>query len=186
MDVAWSPDGSQLASASIDKTIQVWDPIAGHQLSVSEEQTNMVPTVSWSHDGSLLASSSAGKILILDPNTGQCILSSPIVTDGFLRFDSLDSNCLHTGLGDFDMRALQRTLTDSDGSTHLPKPRGYGLSTDYSWITYNGTNVIWLPPEHRPDRLGALCLSRNVIAIGCVSGVVEFFEFSDLNPLTDL
>ncbi|KAI9035006.1 WD40 repeat domain-containing protein [Aspergillus affinis] len=186
LDVAWSPNGSQLASASIDYTVRVWNPINGHQLSICEDYTNQVHTVSWSHDGSQLVSTSASMIVISDPSTGQCILNSRIRIEGFLRFDSIGTNCLHTGLGKFDIRALQRGSADSNDSNYVPKPHGYGLSEDLSWITYDGTRVIWLPPDHRPDNLKALCLSPNVVAIGCVSGVVEFFEFSDLNPLTDL
>ena len=30
--LAWSPDGSLVASASYDKTVQVWDPVTGHRL----------------------------------------------------------------------------------------------------------------------------------------------------------
>ncbi|PLB44154.1 WD40 repeat-like protein [Aspergillus steynii IBT 23096] len=185
-DIAWSPDGSQIASTSTDCTVRVWNPITGRQLIVCEDNTNLISTVAWSHDGSQLGATSMGKISIWNPATGQCIFNVPIATDGFLRFDSSDPDSLHTGLGMFDIRELKPVSTWCSDLNSVPRPRGYGLSEDLSWITYDGTKVLWLPPDHRPDSLDALALTTTGVIIGCVSGVVEFFEFSALNPLTDL
>ncbi|KAJ5538249.1 hypothetical protein N7494_007728 [Penicillium frequentans] len=74
--ITWSPDGSQLASASVDKTIRIWDPASGQCASILEGHSDPVTSLIWSPDGSRLASASNDKtIRIWDPAKGQCALT---------------------------------------------------------------------------------------------------------------
>ncbi|CUA68588.1 Lissencephaly-1 homolog [Drosophila pseudoobscura pseudoobscura] [Rhizoctonia solani] len=75
--VQFSPDGSQLVSASWDNTIRIWDverrttivgPLKGH--------TSWVHSASYSHDGSQIVSCSHDRTLrFWDPRTGEMIAS---------------------------------------------------------------------------------------------------------------
>ncbi|KAK0616943.1 hypothetical protein B0T14DRAFT_434428, partial [Immersiella caudata] len=51
----------------------------------------------------------------------------------------------------------------------------YSLGWDKSWITCNGENVLWLPPEYRPH---CSAVQGRMISIGCLSGRVLTIGFS--------
>jgi Tol biopolymer transport system component len=71
--VAWSPDGSQLATASgRDRAAAMWDAANGQQLRVLEGHTGNVNCVAWSPDGGQLATASYDTTAALwDAATGQ-------------------------------------------------------------------------------------------------------------------
>jgi len=56
--VAFSLDGSLLASVSYDRTVRLWSPRTGQEVQQFEGHTNGVNAVAFSPDGSLLACAS--------------------------------------------------------------------------------------------------------------------------------
>ena len=61
--VAWSPDGTQIASSSDDNTLQVWDALTGSQNRTYEH--GRAEEIAWSPDGKRLASGGAGMFVFL-------------------------------------------------------------------------------------------------------------------------
>lgn len=82
--LGWSLDGKQLASASADRTVRVWDAQTGEQLFLKQHQTSVI-AVAFSLDGTRLASTSIeesdtgrkprkylpGELKVWDGRTGQ-------------------------------------------------------------------------------------------------------------------
>lgn len=70
--VAFSPDGSRLASAGEDQTVKLWDVGNGHELLSYTGHDDKVELVAYSPDGKAIASGGAEAIIKLwDPKTGK-------------------------------------------------------------------------------------------------------------------
>ena len=70
----WSPDGAEIASASNDNTVRIWDAKTGACIHVLHEHSDQVNAVVWSPDGAKLASASNDNtVRIWDAKTGACI-----------------------------------------------------------------------------------------------------------------
>jgi WD40 repeat protein len=55
MSVAFSPDGKQVVSGSVDHTVRLWDVATGAPLQTLEGHTSSVMSVAFSPDGKLLS-----------------------------------------------------------------------------------------------------------------------------------
>lgn len=63
--LAWSPDGTRLASAALDHTVRVWDVQSGTAIATLRGHTNWVMSVAWSPDGTQLISAGTDRTVRL-------------------------------------------------------------------------------------------------------------------------
>jgi WD40 repeat protein/serine/threonine protein kinase len=71
--VAFSPDGTKLATGSFDGTVRTWDAKSGQQEQVFKGHTLAIIHVAFSPDGKRIASAGTdGAIKVWDVQTGQC------------------------------------------------------------------------------------------------------------------
>ncbi|KAL2168899.1 hypothetical protein VTG60DRAFT_6734 [Thermothelomyces hinnuleus] len=180
--VAWSYDSTWLASGS--KDIKIWDPATGQCVSTLHGHRHPINVLAWSHNSTRLASGSHDwTVRIWDPASGQCVsmfeTGRPLKS---LQFHKSNSNLLCTERGIFDLRYVgYLALGPAYFDRSLPKAiLGYGLSMNEARITYEGENLLWLPPDYRPSRFAT---SGTTVAIGCHSGRVLIFKLLDTNPL---
>ncbi|RYP82099.1 hypothetical protein DL770_005663 [Monosporascus sp. CRB-9-2] len=174
--VAFSPDGSRVASGSDDKTVKVWDAATGACLSTLAGHDGSVSSVAFSPDGSRVASGSWDKtVKVWDAATGACL--STLAGHGgnvnSVTF-SPDGSRLITDTGIIPLP----TSSEID-----PLPTAlqqfannyYNLGVKKEWITYNDRNLLWLPPDYRSE---CSAVTPQAIAAGCRSGRVWILTFS--------
>lgn len=69
--VAWSPDGTRLASAGIDNSVRIWNPVTGEETFVLRGHSGMFHDVAWHPDGAQLAAAgSDGHVWLWDATRG--------------------------------------------------------------------------------------------------------------------
>lgn len=82
--VAFSPDGSMLASGSQDTTVRLWNVVTGECLHVLPGHISWVQSVAFSVDGRILASGCSDETIKLwNVATGECIRSWQEDTHGY-------------------------------------------------------------------------------------------------------
>ncbi|MBD2361325.1 ribosome assembly protein 4 [Anabaena minutissima FACHB-250] len=148
--VAYHPDGKQLASASADKTIKIWDISTGKTLQTLSGHSNWVNSIAYSPDGQQLASASWDKtIKIWDISTGQPLRtlsghSSPVISIAYspdkqqLASASIDSTIK---IWDISTGKLLTTLSGHSSSVYSVtySPDGQHLAS----ASADNTIKIW-------------------------------------------
>ncbi|QUC16030.1 uncharacterized protein UV8b_00271 [Ustilaginoidea virens] len=170
--VAFSHDSARLATgcgvgvAGIS-TVTIWDARNGECLHRLDQDGN-VNSVAFSRDSAKLASAGS-TVKIWDADSGVCL--ETLTVNSYLRVMSFDSSGdrLNTTLG-----VISLCQSEASGETDVVRPKptqfaGIGISTEDMWITYNGSKLLWIPPEYR-SKCFDIC--ENNLGIGVRSGKV--------------
>jgi WD40 repeat protein len=119
--VAFSPDGKRVVSSSNDKTVRLWDAVAGTALQTLEGHTSWVRSVAFSPDGKWVVSGSNDETVQLwDAVAGTAL-------------QTLEG---HTG-------GVSSVAFSPDGKL-LPN-----LLVSNDWLVEGVTKILWLPPDYR-------------------------------------
>ncbi len=166
--VVFSPDGETLASASADETVRLWKLGKGEEVQMLGHEWG-VQKVAYSPDGQLLAAASYETVWLWHATTGKAL--QQIKQDCYAHQFGFSSNgqCLDTDRGTI---RLSSSLITAQSSV----PNRFGdIRLKRDWITCNGRNLLWLPPEYRGDFFN---FKGNLVALPHSSGRVHFIEFS--------
>ncbi|KAJ5714049.1 uncharacterized protein N7483_011230 [Penicillium malachiteum] len=170
--IAWSSDGTRLASASADNTAKIWDPASGHCMFTLEGHSDSVNSIVWPLDESRLASASTDNtVKIWDPATGHCMSTLKGHSDSVrLIAWSPDGSRLASASDDNTVRVWNPTtgysISTLEGHSHLVRsiawsPNGCRLAS----ASDDKTIRIWDPTTgHSISTLEGHIYSLNLIA----------------------
>jgi WD40 repeat protein len=168
--VAFSHDSTQLASASYDNTVKLWDASSGECLQTLEGHSRAVSSVAFSHDSTRLASASYDNTVRLwDASSGECLQTFNVgKTITSLSFDSVGS-CISTEIGKFAIDIPQTSDHATTAEAEHPQHFSASLSSDMTWIKYANKDMLWIPSEYRPS---CSSVRGTTVAMGVGSGRV--------------
>ena len=173
--VTFSPDGQWLATGSNDGMVKIWDwnAATGALQSTLEGYSGIINSVAFSPDGRRLASGSGDRTVKgWDAITGA--LQSTLEGHGdWVRSVAFspDGNYIITDKGTL----LLPPSPSGSPLTSFQQPRSiHQLGINDEWITCDGRNLLWLPPDYRTQ---CSAITAQTIAMGCSSGRVWMSTF---------
>lgn len=87
-------------------------------------------------------------------------------------------------LGRVDTFNLKSAISPTDSPDFpalRPQKVGYSFNENCTWISNEGKNILWLPPEYRPI---SSAITETAVAIGCLSGRVLILTFPEGNSFS--
>ncbi|PHH93085.1 hypothetical protein CDD83_1370 [Cordyceps sp. RAO-2017] len=204
---AMTGDGRLLAYMSNERKVHIWDTTKGELQQALEGSKSRFGSAAFSDDGRLLASASKdhGTVHIWDTTEWKLQQTLKIDTSGklWLVTFSSDNSHVHTNFGRIQLKGPVSSISEQATSTpqyssavqvhsdtsllpqaqacERPRFHGCGVDDDRCWITWNGLNVLWLPPEFRSrvnmegkhQNVCTLAISQDteIVVFGCNKGV---------------
>jgi WD40 repeat protein len=138
--LAWSPDGTQLASAAADKFVKLWNAETGSPVASFEGHTQHVLDVAWTADGKRLVSAGAdGLLKVWDVAKGEKVRDIPGFAKQAMRL-ARAKETLFVACGD----GAVRSINPETGGTNRTFAAATGpvgavaVSPDGEWLAAGG------------------------------------------------
>ena len=129
--LAWSPDGTRIASTCGDKTIRIWNATNGNHISNLKVRSEWVSSLAWSPDSKRLALTNPNHIAqVWDVQTGELLVTYRGHTDSVRNVAwSPDGNRLATASNDATVQ-----IWNPVSGTHIYTYRGHAKwATSLAW-----------------------------------------------------
>jgi uncharacterized protein with WD repeat len=148
--------------------MSLWDLTRGIVLQTFKGDWHFA-AVAVSPDGKLLASAVNETIKLWDAGSGAVLQTLKVGADIQTLSFSNDGTFLQTNRG-----PLYHTFhSDNAAVSRLNLPQSLFIKNE--WISRGMENILWLPFEHRPQRVA---MHGGIIAFGYKSGRVAFMELA--------
>lgn len=142
--VALSADGSQLAAASADTTVRLYDAETGEQLSERSDHADWVQAIAFSPDGSRLASASRDKTAkVVDLSSGKLRTTFSAHGEPVTAVCWLDDELVATGGADGAVR-----IWKADNGKEVRKIDGFRGSIEGLCVLSDGRLAVADASEH--------------------------------------
>ncbi|KAL7942645.1 hypothetical protein V8C42DRAFT_331538 [Trichoderma barbatum] len=169
--IPWAKDGTNIQCGTCRALDLQLLPRSKPKLAISDDGSTMLYTETRRHQMSILSK-------------GKEILSLRICCQYMDPAFDVESPYILLQLGRINLDHLvaqTQNLVDSETTYDYQfLTEGYGISYDKSWITWNGKNLLWIPPDYRPRTTQAI--SRRCVVMEAHTGHPCIIHFSGPPP----